>query len=120
MLLLDAPIRDIESMGGICINTVARRVILKASTSVLDTLREIQLEQIEISKHEHVSLADLISQGMPVFSLFRSLLNFINLPSNQEVLANRASSAVRHVMSNRRPGGLDGYRMISAFATSRH
>ena len=102
-------------MGGICINTVARRVILKTATSVLDTLREIQLEQVEISKHEHISLADLMSQGIPVSSLFRSLLNFINLPSNQELLSNGASSAVRHVMSSRRPGSLDGYGVIGAF-----
>jgi hypothetical protein len=118
MLLLDAPIRDIESMGGICINTVARRVILNAATSVIDTLREIQSEQIEISKHEHISLADLMSQGMPVSGLFRSLLNFINLPSNQELLANGAGSAVGHVMSNRRLGGLDGYGLIGAFTAS--
>jgi hypothetical protein len=115
MLLLDAPIRDIESMGGICINTVARRVILTATTSILDTLREIQSEQIVISKHGHKSLADLMPQGIPVSGLFRSFLNFINLPSNQDLLANGASSTVGHVMSNRRPGGLDGCVLIIAF-----
>lgn len=101
-------------MAGICINTVARRVILKPDASVLQLLQDIQSEQIEISKHEHITLADLISQGMPVSSLFRSLLNFINLPSNQELLASGTRSAVDHLMRNRRLGGLDGYGCVDA------
>jgi hypothetical protein len=75
-------------MAGNTINTVARRVILNPNTPVLETLRAIQSEQIEISKHEHIALVELISQGIPVSSLFRSLLNFTNLPGDQKPPAN--------------------------------
>ena len=73
---LDAPIRDIGSMIGVTINTVVRRVILKFDATVLETLREVQLDQIEISKHEHITLADLLADGTPVSSLLTSFLNF--------------------------------------------
>jgi hypothetical protein len=95
-------------MTGHCINTVARRVILNPKASVLDTLRQIQLEQIEISKHEHIALADLMSQGIPVPSLIRSLLNFTNLPVNQERLARGQATTSGDLLRSRRPGGLDG------------
>src|ERR1700684_3987045 len=81
--ILDAPIRDINSMMGITINTVPRRVILNPDATVLDTLRQIQLDQIEISKHENIGLADLQSEGLPASELFRSILNFRNLPGDQ-------------------------------------
>jgi hypothetical protein len=115
MSVLDAPIKNIDSMTGHCINTVVRRVILKPDASALDTLREIQSQQIEISKHEHITLADLVSQGIPVSGLFRSLLDFTNLPRNQEQLAGGASSSADHLLRNRRPDGLDGYGVIGVF-----
>ncbi|KAF8584766.1 acetyl-CoA synthetase-like protein [Ramaria rubella] len=103
-----APIKDIDSMAGNTLNTVARRVILNSEASVLHTLREIQLEQIEVSKHEHIALADLISEGIPVSSLFRSLLNFTNLPGDQKRAASEIEDATDYVLWNHKPGGLDG------------
>jgi hypothetical protein len=108
ILVLDAPIRDIDNMTGHLINTVARRVTLNPKLSVLDMLRQIQFEQIEISKHEHIALADLMSQGIPIPSLFRSLLNFTNLPVNQQRLAGGQATTSNDLLSHRRPGGLDG------------
>jgi hypothetical protein len=96
-------------MAGNTINTVARRVILKPNTTVLHTLQEIQLEQIEVSKHEHISLADLISQGIPASSFFKSLLNFTNLPGDQKSPADQTGSTADYVLWNRRPGTLDGW-----------
>lgn len=74
----DAPIRNIESMTGVMINTVARRVILNPEATVLETLQEIQSDQLEIGKHENVSLTELQSAGIPVSGMFNTLLNFKN------------------------------------------
>lgn len=63
-------------MSGVTINTVARRVIIDPAATVLETLRRIQSEQSEISKYENVSLAELQSAGIPVSSMFNTLLNF--------------------------------------------
>jgi hypothetical protein len=111
---LDAPIKNIDSMAGNTINTVARRVILKSDNSILHTLREIQSEQIVISKHEHISLAELISHGISVSSLFKSLLNFTNLPGDRKQPASETNAAA-DLLWNRRPGSLDGYRYDSCF-----
>jgi hypothetical protein len=103
---LDAPIKNIDTMAGNTINTVARRVILKPDATILHTLREIQLEQVEISKHEHIALADLMAQGIPVSSLFRSILNYASLPGDQKPFA---SPPGEHLLWNRRLDSLDGY-----------
>jgi hypothetical protein len=79
MPCLDAPIRDLGTLTGVTINTIARRVTLNSNVTVLETLRQIQLDQIEISKHENISLADLLSEGIPVSTLFKSILNFRNV-----------------------------------------
>ncbi|KAF8581319.1 acetyl-CoA synthetase-like protein, partial [Ramaria rubella] len=73
-----APIRGIESLTGVTLNTVARRVILRPETTVLDTLRQIQSEQVALSKHENITAADLDYAGLSVASLFKSILNFRN------------------------------------------
>lgn len=65
-------------MSGVTINTVPRRVVLNPEVTVLEMLHRIQSDQLEISKHEAVSLADLQSQDIPVFSMFNTLLNFRN------------------------------------------
>lgn len=65
-------------MTGIMINTVPRRVILNPEATVLETLQQIQSGQLEISKHEIISLAELQSEGIPVFSMFNTILNFRN------------------------------------------
>ncbi|KAF8574906.1 amino acid adenylation [Ramaria rubella] len=112
----NVPIKDIDSMAGNTLNTVARRVILRPESSVLHTLLGIQSEQIEISKHEHIALADLLSQGIPVSSLFRSLLNFTNLPGDQKHPPGTVGDANDHFLWNHRPGGLDGQDFPFAFS----
>jgi hypothetical protein len=81
--ILDASIRDLASLTGVTINTIARRVTLNSDVTVLETLRQLQLDQIEISRYENITLADLLSAGIPVSSLFKSLLNFRNSPGDQ-------------------------------------
>ena len=103
-----APIRGIEEMVGTCINTVARRVILHPTMSILDTLREIQADQVEIAKHEYIGLAEIQHHGVPdIGSLFRTLLNIRNLPGDQELYANEDKlKAEPQLLTGR--GGLDG------------
>lgn len=71
-----APIRDIESMTGVLINTVPRRVVLNPENTVLETLQRIQAEQLEISKHESVALPALQSAGILVSDMLGTILNF--------------------------------------------
>lgn len=66
-----------------CLNTVARRVVLDPEATALATMRDIQAEQNEISKHEHISFSELQSEGVPVSSLFKCLFNFRNMPGDQ-------------------------------------
>jgi hypothetical protein len=98
-------------MMGITINTVARRVILSPDATVLETLRRIQLDQIEISKHENITLADLLSEGIPVSDLFRSILNFKNLPGDH--VAEDVCSVEDRLFVKYR-GGRDGFDFLSA------
>ncbi|KAF8587754.1 acetyl-CoA synthetase-like protein [Ramaria rubella] len=103
----NAPIRDIGTMTGITINTVARRVIQDAGATVLDSLRQIQADQIEIGKHETITLAELQAEGIAVSGLFKSILNFRNLPAS-EIEEGVPSSAEGRLFEERRNGGRDG------------
>lgn len=95
-------------MAGNTINTVAHRVILKPEASILDTLLAIQRDQTEISKHEHIDLAELRSQGTPAASLFKTLLNFTNLPGDQRDPVNAHGPAPDSCLWIRRQGSYDG------------
>jgi hypothetical protein len=101
----DAPVRDLGSMTGVTINIVARRVVLTLGITVLESLRRVQLDQIEISKHENITSSDLLSEGIPVFDLFKSLLNFKNDLDDQPLLD---SSAYDHLFSKPRSCSLEG------------
>jgi hypothetical protein len=98
-----APIRDIDSMVGFCINTVARRVVLNPGASIVDTLRDIQADQANITKHEYINFHEIQSQGIPVAGLFRSLLNIRNLPDDQWLYADDKDRLLKP-----RAGGIDG------------
>jgi hypothetical protein len=74
-------------MVGLCINTVARRVVLDPGALIVDTLRDIQVDQINITKHEYITFHEIQSHGIPVAGLFRSLLNFQNLPGDQRLFS---------------------------------
>ncbi|KAF8584773.1 acetyl-CoA synthetase-like protein [Ramaria rubella] len=114
----NAPIKDVDSMAGNTANKVARRVILNPETSVLETLRRVQLEQIEVSKYEHISLADLVSQGLPVNGLFRSLLNFKNLSGDQKESGGERKWSTEDVLGTYRPGSLDGQDLPFALSVT--
>lgn len=94
-------------MTGVFINTVARRVIMNPTATVLDTLREIQSEQLEISRHENISLSELQLAGIPVSSLFHTILNFRNRsPPKDNQEGNPPLD--QGIFANDRDGGRDG------------
>jgi hypothetical protein len=114
----DAPIKDLGALTGVTINTIARRVTLNSDVTVLETLRQIQLEQIEISKYENITLADLLSAGIPVSSLFTSLLNFRNILRDQVSLAD--DSTENHIFQHPRSGSVDVYVSSLSYRKFRH
>lgn len=95
-------------MAGMCLNTVARRVILDPEASVIETLRTIQAEQLEISKHDHIALSELAAEGVPVSSMFNSLLNFLSLPPEED-----ADVEIQKIFSDARIHSADGYVFVS-------
>jgi hypothetical protein len=97
-------------MVGPCLNTVARRVVLNPEASVLDLLREVQVDQTEIGKHEYISLTEIQAMGIPISTFFRSLLNFRNLPGDQDLVAEQNNPRPDNIMISR--GGFDGYGVL--------
>ena len=104
-LVLDAPIKDIASLTGVTINTVARRVILNRDSTVLETLRRTQFDQNEISKYDHITLADLLSDGIPISGLFKTLLNFAQHVREHKVVMDSFTDA--DLFGNPRSGSRD-------------
>ena len=80
-------------MIGVCINTVARRLILDRQASVLDFLKNIQAEQIDISQYEYITLPEIDCAEVQVSGLFRSLLN-IRSSTNDTDTALRGEKAL--------------------------
>lgn len=95
-------------MAGNTINTVPRRVVLNPGASILNTLLVIQREQIEVSKYEHIDLAELQSHGLSAAGLFKTLLNFVNLPGDQKQPSKWFDLSADDVLWVRRDGSYDG------------
>lgn len=94
-------------MTGIMINTVPRRVQINPEATVIATLREIQSGQIEISKHETISLAEIQSEDIAVSGLFQTILNFRN-KGFSDIANGRESPIHAHLFADYRLGGRDG------------
>lgn len=98
-------------MSGIMINIVARRVVLSPKATVIETLQQIQSEQLEINQHENISFSMLQSKGIPVLSLFDTILNFRNQVFNTAV----DDSAEDRLFHKPRKGAFGRYVNFSAF-----
>jgi len=77
-----APLDDIESLVGLCINTLPLRMRVPASADVLPWLRALQDRAAELREHEHTPLARLhqwtsLPPGTP---LFETIVVFENFP----------------------------------------
>jgi alpha-ketoglutarate-dependent taurine dioxygenase len=77
----------IESMVGLFINVLPMRVRIEPDESLLDWLRRIQEQQMEMRQYEYTPLAQIprwsdVARGQP---LFEALLTFENYPINETV-----------------------------------
>ncbi|HKU61489.1 MAG TPA: amino acid adenylation domain-containing protein, partial [Gemmatimonadales bacterium] len=82
-----APVRGIEEMVGLFINTLPARVRLRGDARLADWLRQIQESQAELRQYEHSSLVEVqswseVAAGLP---LFESLVAFENFPVDPSV-----------------------------------
>jgi hypothetical protein len=87
---------------------------MNPDATVLETLRRIQFDQMEISKHENIALGDLLSEGIPVSGLFQSLLNFRNHVGDQRPIGDNSTDS--SLFDSLRPGSRDGYVPICSTA----
>ena len=91
-------------MIGICINTVARRVVFNPESSIIDALHHIQADQLDITKYEYITLPEIQSQGVAVSGLFKTLPNIRNLTKGQEQVGGEETIRLLTL----RDGGIDG------------
>lgn len=91
-------------MTGVMINTVPRRVVLNPEATLLETLQQIQSDQLEISKHEDISLTELQCAGIPVSNLFNTILNIKN-QRFARIMHHNESAATDGVFSDLRKEG---------------
>lgn len=99
-------------MVGIMINTVPRRVVLDPQITVLETLKQVQTEQIEIGKHENITLGELQSEGIPVFGMFDSVLNFRNRPLRDVVERDKLLEEHGRLFDTLRPESQERYAIF--------
>lgn len=105
-LALGVPLAGIESMVGVCINTVPRRLLLDRQMPVLELLKNIQAEQMDISQYEYITLPEIDCPEVQVSGLFRSLLN-IRTSSNDIDIPLRGENALLTATMD----GFDGYAL---------
>ncbi|TPX56168.1 hypothetical protein PhCBS80983_g04735 [Powellomyces hirtus] len=77
------PVDDIDDINGPCITCVPVRVVLDKSMTVMELLRSLQKQHLEMMEYEHCSLMDVLSYAPNVSSmngLFTSMLVVQNQP----------------------------------------
>ena len=72
----------IESVMGVCVNTLPARVHVPSGTQLPDWLRELQRAQVEMRQFEHCSLVDIqnwsdVPRGRPLFETIFAYENWI-------------------------------------------
>ena len=94
-----APLREIENMVGLFINTLPLRVQVTPEVSVVESLQALQRKQTERRLYEHSPLTQIqqwsgISANM---SLFESILVLANYPMPQQTETEQHSLTIRDV-----------------------
>ncbi|HVZ39802.1 MAG TPA: amino acid adenylation domain-containing protein [Candidatus Kapabacteria bacterium] len=87
-----ADLPRVEEMVGLFINTLPVRIEIDPADTVLDWLRKLQSQHVEIREYEFSSLVDVhgwssVPRGRP---LFESILIVENLPADLSVLSTRS------------------------------
>lgn len=75
-----APVKDIEGIVGLFINTVPQRIKYGAGTKFTDLLREVQKELLAQGEYDYYSLAEIESFTALKENLFNNILVFENYP----------------------------------------
>ncbi|MBT4946893.1 MAG: amino acid adenylation domain-containing protein [Candidatus Marinimicrobia bacterium] len=88
-----------ESMIGLFINALPVRIQVKQKESVLDWLRDVQIQQTETNQYAYASLINIqkwseVKKGVPLFEI---IVAFENYPVIKETLGNKSSLIVEDV-----------------------
>ena len=91
----------VETMVGLFINTLPVRVLVPGQADVLDWLKALQQQLVELRQHEHSSLLDIqgwseVPRGTP---LFESLVVFENIGNESAASAESGSLVLERVRS---------------------
>ncbi|MEU6585622.1 amino acid adenylation domain-containing protein [Nocardia sp. NPDC046763] len=95
-----AALPGVESIVGLCINTVPVRVQFGPSTSVADLLRAVQAEQAEMIEHHQLGLTEIHAAAGLRDLLFDTVLVFESYPVDAEQLS--AAVAALHGVTGAR------------------
>ncbi|WP_282780369.1 non-ribosomal peptide synthetase [Nocardia sp. CC201C] len=87
-----ATVPGVESIVGLCINTVPVRVRVVAGTSVADLLRAVQAEQAELIEHHQLGLTEIHTAAGFRDPLFDTVLAFESYPVDTEQLSAAAAA----------------------------
>ncbi|MEV0088225.1 non-ribosomal peptide synthase/polyketide synthase [Saccharopolyspora sp. NPDC050642] len=86
-------VRGVESLVGLCVNTVPVRVRWSSGTRVGGLLGEVQSAQVELMPYRHVALPE-IQGAIGVGELFDSVVIYENYPAGPDLLADGPDSTV--------------------------
>jgi non-ribosomal peptide synthase protein (TIGR01720 family) len=83
-----AALAGVEQIVGLFINTLPLRVKLSPDAGIVDWLKRVQQQSVELRQHEHTRLVDVqrwseVSRSLP---LFESIVAFDNYPFEHEML----------------------------------
>lgn len=96
-------IPDIDTMVGVLINTVPRRITVNDSASVASWLREVQATHLDSLPHQHIGLVEIQTcTAVPAGdAMFDSIVVFENYPSeNPDFDLGEAKLVVREVIED--------------------
>ncbi|WP_280433625.1 condensation domain-containing protein, partial [Nocardia brasiliensis] len=82
-----AALPGVESIVGLCINTVPVRVRLVAEQSVSELLRAVQAAQAALIEHHHLGLAEIHAAAGARDTLFDTVLAYESYPIDTDQLA---------------------------------
>ncbi|MEG4634885.1 condensation domain-containing protein, partial [Microcoleus sp. AR_TQ3_B6] len=94
-----AELPGVESMVGLFINTLPIRVQVSPTTSLLDWLQQLQVQQVELRQYEYSSLVQVqgwsdVPRGLP---LFESIVVFENYPVDASLQKQGSSLEIGNV-----------------------
>ncbi|MEM9161537.1 MAG: amino acid adenylation domain-containing protein, partial [Cyanobacteria bacterium P01_F01_bin.4] len=96
-----ADLPGVESIVGLCINTLPVRTNISRDTLLLSWLQELQAQQVERERYSYTPLAEIQgwSELPGATSLFESILVFENYPVDDAVMGQGGSLKIANVRS---------------------